>query len=520
MLQKMPTVALVGAGYWGKNLVRNFYELGALHSICDSRAEVVAAMLAQYPGARAAESFEALLADRSVSALALATPAVSHFDLARRALLAGKHVFVEKPLAMTAAQGRQLVELAQKSGLILLVDHILQKHPAYRRLAELARAGELGRLRHIRSNRLSFGKIRVEEDVLWSFAPHDISMILGLTGALPGSVTAVGHDWLTRGVADRVDATLDFGPNLSAAISVSWLNPVKEQKLVVVGDKKMAVFDDTLPHGEKLRLYAHQPDFTGPAPQAISAAPEAVDIPEGEPLKAQCRDFLAAAAGESQSLDPWEGWRVLTVLEALSASLAENGARRRVLADEPEYFAHPTAVIDEGALIGRGTNIWHFSHVLAGSEVGENCNLGQNVVLGPNVKAGRGVKIQNNVSVYEGVTLEDDVFCGPGMVFTNVFNPRANVPRKSEYRPTVLKRGATVGANATVVCGHTLGEWCFIGAGAVVTKDVPAHALMLGNPARRRGWVCRCGCKLPPELLCGECGRSYHENNGQLEGDE
>ncbi|MBA3658417.1 MAG: N-acetyltransferase [Gemmatimonadales bacterium] len=184
-----------------------------------------------------------------------------------------------------------------------------------------------------------------------------------------------------------------------------------------------------------------------------------------------------------------------------------------------EYFVHESAYIDEGAVIGQGSKVWHFSHVMAGAVIGERCNLGQNVVVMPGTRIGNNVKLQNNVSIYEGVTLEDDVFCGPSCVFTNVMNPRSHVSRKSEYRSTLVRRGATIGANATVVCGHTLGEYCFIGAGAVVAGDVPAFALMVGVPARRVGWMCQCGIRLNVEAgtaRCAECGAAYGESAGRL----
>lgn len=181
-------------------------------------------------------------------------------------------------------------------------------------------------------------------------------------------------------------------------------------------------------------------------------------------------------------------------------------------------FIHESSYIDEGACIGRGTRIWHFCHVMGGAVIGEGSSLGQNVVVMNGVRIGNNVKIQNNVSIYEGVTLEDDVFCGPSMVFTNVINPRSHVSRRDEYRPTLVRRGASIGANATVVCGHTLGEYCFIGAGAVVTRDVPAYALMAGVPARQIGWMCECGERLGTgtERQCGACGRSYVLAGGTL----
>lgn len=181
-------------------------------------------------------------------------------------------------------------------------------------------------------------------------------------------------------------------------------------------------------------------------------------------------------------------------------------------------FIHESAYVDDGAQIGAGTKVWHFCHVLGGAIIGERCSLGQNVVVMNGTRIGNNVKIQNNVSIYEGVTLEDDVFCGPSMVFTNVINPRSHVSRKNEYQATLVKRGASIGANATVVCGSTLNEYCFIGAGAVIARDVPAYALMVGVPARQIGWMCQCGERLPDgaSATCTICGESYTLTDGRL----
>lgn len=503
-------VAVAGAGRWGRNLVRVCRDLGALKYIVDEQFSSRAEMERQYPEVEVAGGLDKVLADPEVAGVLLATPAVTHYRLAGQVLAAGRHVFVEKPLALSLAEGRELVALAGEASLCLMVDHLMQGHAAYTRLKQLVLAGELGDIRHVHSRRLSFGRIRNEEDVWWSFAPHDISMILGLTGREPQSAVVSGDCWLSPGLPDMAEARLDFGRGLTARISVNWLNPVKEQRLVVIGDKKSAVLDDALPWSDKLRLYDHRVENREGRPTAVAGPVQAVELSEAEPLKAQVEAFLAAMAGGPEpAASGREGLKVLAVLEAGARSMAQGGAPQRIGEIEPGYFAHPTAEVDEGAAIGPGTKIWHFSHVLGGSRIGENCNIGQNVVIGPKVTIGRGVKIQNNVSVYEGVTLEDEVFCGPSMVFTNVVNPRANVNRKNEYRSTLVGRGASIGANATVVCGHSLGPWCFIGAGAVVTKDVPAYALMIGNPARQSGWMCRCGEKLPESLVCEACGRSY-----------
>ncbi len=189
------------------------------------------------------------------------------------------------------------------------------------------------------------------------------------------------------------------------------------------------------------------------------------------------------------------------------------------------YFVHESSFLDQPCVVGEGTKIWHFSHIMRDCTIGQQCNIGQNVVISPGCRIGSNVKIQNNVSVYTGVILEDDVFCGPSSVFTNVINPRSHVSRKDEYRQTLIKRGASIGANATIVCGHTLGKYCFVGAGSVVTRDVPDYALVVGNPARIRGWICYCGCKLPlgtsadgsEQASCPDCERCYRRHNHVVE---
>ena len=194
------------------------------------------------------------------------------------------------------------------------------------------------------------------------------------------------------------------------------------------------------------------------------------------------------------------------------AAKKKSGSRKAALKRvKPSYFAHESAFVDAGATVGKDTKIWHFSHVMPGAVIGERCNLGQNVVVMNGVRIGKNVKVQNNVSIYEGVELEDDVFCGPSMVFTNVMNPRSHVSRKTEYRRTLVRRGTSIGANATIVCGVTLGEYAFIGAGAVVVRNVAAFALMAGVPAKRIGWMCQCGERLPDSGngTCKSCGAVY-----------
>lgn len=510
-----PRLAVVGAGYWGKNLVRNFHAIGALHAICDSDRELLENLKQQYTPEKIVTAYSDILRDRDIHAVAIATPAETHGDLVREALLAGKDVFVEKPLCLSVRTGQELVKLAEDKGQILMVGHLLWYHPAVLKLKELIDKGELGRIQYVYSNRLNLGKIRREENILWSFAPHDISVILGLLNETPESVRAQGGNYLHQNIADVTVSLLSFASGVRAHIFVSWLHPFKEQKLIIVGDRKMAVFDD-MEKKDKLLLYPHSIDWKNQIPVANKADAQPVEIDSGEPLRAECQHFVdCVSARVRPRTDGEEGLRVLSVLqrcqEALQKDAAREGRDEAPLAKRA-FFAHESACVDDGVDIGEGTSIWHFSHVLKGSRIGKNCKIGQNVVVGPKVTIGNGVKIQNNVSVYEGVTLEDFVFCGPSMVFTNVFNPRSEIPRMDELRKTLVKRGATIGANSTILCGITIGRYALIGAGAVVTKDVPDHALVVGNPAKVTGWMCSCGVKVPLKGIrgtCSTCGKKY-----------
>ena len=511
-----PNVTVIGAGFWGKNLVRNFYSLGALHTLCESNQDLLQSYSHQYPDLRFVSSLPEVMENPEIKAVAIATPAATHATIVREALLAGKDVYVEKPLCFSEEEGRELSELAQREKRILMVGHLLWYHPVVLELKRLIQEGELGRIQYIYSNRLNLGKLRREENVLWSFAPHDISVILGLLEEMPDSVKAQGGNYLHQRIADTTISLLTFPSGVRAHIFVSWLHPFKEQKLVVVGDMKMAVFDDTASWNGKLKLYPHRVDWHGIIPVANKADAEIIEVTEEEPLKVECQHFLECIENRSRPrTDDKEGLRVLKVLNACQRALESPTPILLGANDDRDYFAHETAILDPSVEIGQGSKIWHFSHILGGSRLGKSCNVGQNVVIGPDVDIGNGCKIQNNVSVYKGVTLEENVFCGPSMVFTNVINPRSHIERKSKYKPTLVKRGATIGANATIVCGHTLGRYCFIGAGAVVISDVADHALVVGNPARQVGWICACGERLPNELECPACSTAYkHTSNG------
>jgi predicted dehydrogenase/acetyltransferase-like isoleucine patch superfamily enzyme len=510
---KSARVAVIGCGYWGKNLVRDFAGLGALAAVVDDNAALRDALASQH-GARGA-AFDDVLGDPAIDGVVIATPAETHHALAKRALLAGKHVYVEKPLALNSRDGAELAALAASGGRILMVGHLLRYHPAFIEMKRQIDAGAIGRLTYVYSNRLSHGIIRREEDVLWSFAPHDISMILALAGETPTDVGAFGAPTLHPSIGDHAQVSLAFPSGLKGHVFCSWLHPFKEQRLVAIGEKGSIVFEDSAGDpSNRLRRHDNTVEWRDGRPVAVKGEHAGgVPLPHGadNPLKSECAHFIECiASGTPPRTDAGEGLRVLGVLER--ASLALKGASGKAEPAAPRFEGvtiHESAYVDEGVTLGAGTKIWHFSHILGSVEIGRNCNIGQNVVVGPRVRVGDNVKIQNNVSIYEGVTLEDGVFCGPSCVFTNVNNPRAEIVRKSEYRTTLVKRGATIGANATIVCGHTLGSYCFIAAGAVVTKDVPDFAKMAGVPARRIGWMSRSGAALGDNLICPETGTAY-----------
>jgi UDP-2-acetamido-3-amino-2,3-dideoxy-glucuronate N-acetyltransferase len=516
--EKTPRVAVAGAGYWGKNLVRNFYELQALHTVCDLRDNVLDRIRRDYRVATTTD-YDALLSDPVIDAIVLATPAATHFELTKRALQAGKHVFAEKPLALHPREGEELVQMAEDRHLILMVGHILEFHPGIIELSRLVHEGHLGKIQYIYSSRLNLGKLRTEENILWSFAPHDISVILRILGEVPLRVAAQGGSFLNPPLVDTTLSTFDFASGVKAHVFVSWLHPFKEQRLCVVGSQKMAVFDDLEPQ-KKLVVYAHQINWLDRKPVAERDGGQVIEIPKQEPLRNECEHFLSCVKTGSQPLTNGESaLRVLEVLDACERSLSNAGTPVPFHQESPRYFAHPSAVIDQPCQIGDGTKIWHFSHIMQNSTLGPNCNLGQNVVVSPGVRLGRNCKLQNNVSVYTGVELEDDVFCGPSMVFTNVINPRSHVNRRNEYQKTLVKQGATFGANSTVVCGTTIGRFAFVAAGAVVTHDVPDYALVMGVPAKQVGWMCACGVRLPDgdEVACPVCGGIYSLANGSCQ---
>jgi predicted dehydrogenase len=317
-----PSVAVVGCGYWGKNLVRNFSRLGALAVVCDATESGRATALEFAPDTPVVNQLQELL-DSDIAGVVIATPAETHYELTRRALQAGKDVFVEKPLALTYEEGAQLVRLAEDSGAILMVGHVLEYHPAVVRMLQLVKDGELGRIRYVSSNRLNLGKVRREENILWSFAPHDIAIILRLMESMPFQIAAHGGSYIQPNIADVTTTHLLFDNGVRAHIYVSWLHPFKEQRLVIVGSKKMASFDDVT---KQLVLHDQRVELQEGQPTPIKGKGDSVSFGSEEPLLLECQAFLSAIATRQPPLtDGTSGLRVLQVLQAAQRSLVMNG---------------------------------------------------------------------------------------------------------------------------------------------------------------------------------------------------
>jgi UDP-2-acetamido-3-amino-2,3-dideoxy-glucuronate N-acetyltransferase len=321
-IAKTPAIALIGCGMWGKNIARNLAQLGALKVIVDADA-VRGGAMAKDLGAEFSTDLDAVLARADIAGVAIATPAITHADVVTKALNAGKHVYVEKPIALSVDDANRTAALAKARSLTLMTGHLLQYHPIFIRLLAMVKGGDLGKIQYVCSNRLNQGRVRTEENALWSLAPHDISMINALAGGKPSRVTAMGQAAVQPGIADIAVATYEFDNGVKGHLFCSWLNPYKEHRLAVVGDKAMAVFDDTAPAWEdKLVLYPHKVEWKGQVPEFVKANGQPVAVEKGEPLRDEIAHFLACVAGETECrTGPEEAIPVLEVLAATQAAM-------------------------------------------------------------------------------------------------------------------------------------------------------------------------------------------------------
>ncbi len=513
----IPRVGVVGLGRFGAAIAERLAHEGALAAVCDLDPE----RRARFTEVPAFADLLDLLAADVVQAIVLATPAATHAAMARAVLDADQDLWVEPPLALDAADADALTRQAAARRRVLMVDG--GDGPALAALLRARDEGTLGPLHLVEARRADFGPFHPDEPVYTALLP-DLHALVRLMGEPPTRLRAIGASVVQTEAPDHVTVHAHFGGGARAVLTASRIAPTPERRLTALGPDGMAVLE-----AGTLTLFHHRVTWQDGLPRA--EAGEAQSIPVADGLSAAVERFLAAiAAGETALPDAAEASATLRLFEAIGRSLdadrdvpaqpppAPAAAPAAAPPAEPDaVFVHPTAVVDGPVELGPGTRVWHFSKLLGPLRIGARCSLGQNVVVERHVTIGDNVKIQNNVSVYSGVVLEDDVFCGPSMVFTNVGTPRSHYPRRGEYAVTRVERGASIGANATVVCGHTLGRYCFVGAGAVVTKDVPPYALVFGNPARVRGWTCYCGLRLDlgvdaageQQATCAGCARRY-----------
>lgn len=316
-------IAVIGCGYWGKNLLRNFYNLGGLSSICDSDIEIIN-KYSKFYNVKGL-SFSEILNNKNIKGVVLAVPAHLHASMSIEALNAGKRVFVEKPLAMNVMEAKLMIAASKKKDVQLMVGHLLQFHPVFKKIRYYVNKGIIGNLKYIFSNRLSFGTVRCKEDVIWSFAPHDISMILSLAGQIPVSVSTKSLSILQKNIADTATIHFEFATGLKSQISVSWLHPYKEHKLTIIGSEAMIVFDDSKPWNKKLALYPYEVSFSQKTIDLTKLDFSYVEVPEEEPLQNECQHFMDVVNKNIKPLtDGDEGLRVLRVLSAASKSQNEN----------------------------------------------------------------------------------------------------------------------------------------------------------------------------------------------------
>lgn len=497
----MIQICVIGAGNWGKNHIKTCYELGVLGGVIEPNEKIQVQLKEAYP---AIPFFSSLQSEGALNfpAYTVVVPAEKHFEVGKFLLEHGKHLLIEKPITLTSQTTQELIQIAHQKQLILTTGHVMLFSGAIQKIKELITQGKIGKIQYLYSNRVNLGTVRKEENTLWSFAPHDVSIFQYFLESFPERIICSGGMFLQPAIHDTTMTILHYPNNIVGHIFVSWLHPFKEHRLVVVGSKGMLSFEDSHPDKELL-FYEKGIDWINGEPVKREGGIEKIDYEKTMPLSKEIQHFIDLIEKKADNclISGEKGLEVLRILEKAEASLNHFSPvlqQSLVAVQEKKYFVHETAVVDQHVSIGEGSKIWHFSHIQSHVTIGKKCIFGQNVNIANNVKIGNYVKIQNNVAVYEGVELEDYVFCGPSMVFTNIKNPRCKYPQAESkyYLKTLVKEGASLGANSTIVCGVTIGRFAFIGAGAVVTKDVPDFAIVVGNPARMVGWMSEGGLKL------------------------
>lgn len=517
-------LAVVGLGARGQATAEAARSAGALAAICDVDPVVLVDTARALGEVRVDADYLRLLQAGDINAVALCSPPETWDGMVEAALRAGKDVYLDAPLVLPLAHGRRLLERVAEGRRVLMSGPVLRFAPVVEHLLATVRSGRLGPLRYLHGRHFKTGSTAAEPPSDAGLSVTLSHLVVELVDASPGRVLTRATAWRSARHPDVTETLLDVpgGPRvLLHAASADAFGPAFE--LEVVGELGAARLwrapDDRL--HLTLTMFAPDGEPTDVPPPSMGTEARAASL----------RHFFEAVATRRPSLQGPDG--LLALWRLVSAAQRSLDAGAEVLFGDappaapqsapsaptlaPGVYLHPTVQMDGPCEIGEGTKIWHFSKLLGPLTIGRQCSFGQNVVIERHVTIGDNVKVQNNVSIYSGVILEDDVFCGPSMVFTNIGTPRSHYPRKGQYTTTRVRRGASIGANATVVCGHTLGQYCFVGAGAVVTRDVPDFALVYGNPARVMGFTCYCGARLPlgttpgerQSATCADCDRRY-----------
>ncbi len=518
-------IAVIGCGSWGKKLFTAFYEVGFFPVICDVDEKKLNWYENHYPNLQTYHTAEKVLIDPSIEAVAIASPFENHFEFARKALLAGKHVYFERPLMVTADQREELGLLSREQKRVLTVAGVLKHYPVFSLLQEIVAKGELGNLKYIYASRLSAGEIGEDENILWSFSPHDVAMILGLSGELPEFVAATGANYFHKKIADLTTSYMKFPSGLRAHLFVSWLHPENNNKLVVVGDKKMAVFQDKKNSCQKLYIYPHQISWEHEMHVPQKAKAEIINIYQDELICEDIERFVSSVKEQrgAVNLDD-EGEQVMEILNAGQLSINQNGDKVFLGAGRQfGIMSMPLPIIDamqQGKMLADGVTLLDeeqtgdMDHEIICDEELVICNdtTGSFLPFYRLTKDGKGCKIRNNLSIIEDLLLESEFEYEDQNLKWFQSSVFLNQDRNDE-RQTVVKKGVTLGAGCTIARGTTIGEYAYIGAGAVVVNDVPPHALVVGSPAKIKGWVCRCGNRLrfsrDDKSCCSSCCFRY-----------